>query len=160
MREKLEGLKTFMHDKAAQVTHSVNEFVESDETKAAVAWTKNAVNTAKVEATDLGKRVAQSEMGKDAATGAAIGAAVAVPIPIIGPVIGEVLGAGAGVAMNIKLSDSRKAKSSEDSKSSKAPEIDIHKKLIDLDDLRQKGILTQEEFETQKQKFLKRISAS
>lgn len=153
MNEKLEGIKTYVKAKAGQATSSVNAFVARDETKAAVAWTKEAINALADEAKELGKRAAHSDMAKDAATGAGIGALVAVPIPLIGPAIGAVVGAGVGIAVNLK---SGKATTHSNASTQIASDIDIHKRLIDLDDLRQKGILTQKEFEVQKKKVLKR----
>lgn len=154
MNSKLESLKTFFKDKTEQATRSVNEFVENEDTKAAVAWTKAAVGHAADEAVELGKRAANSEMGKDAATGAAIGAVVAVPIPIIGPIFGAIVGAGAGVAMNLKSGGSKQSDVPVKANTTGTPEASIHKRLIDLDDLRQKGILSQEEFDIEKRKIL------
>lgn len=115
-----------------------------------VAWTKKAVTTAADGTMELGKRAAKSEMCKDAATGAAIGAAVAVPIPLIGPLFGAVVGAGAGMAIGLKSGLSKKTDTSDRKTALNSPDLDIHKRLIDLDDLRQKGILSQEEFEVEK----------
>jgi hypothetical protein len=143
-------------DLAKRTTHTVNTFVESEDTKAAVARTKSVVNAAADEAVEMGKRVANSEMGKDAATGAAIGAVVAIPIPVIGPIFGAIVGAGAGVVMNLKSGDSKKSTSSDGKTAQPTPDIDMHKRLIDLDDLRQKGILSQEEFDAEKRKVLSR----
>lgn len=154
MNEKFEGVKTYVKTKAEQVTSSVNTFVERDETKAAVAWTKEAIHTIADEAKELGKRAAHSDMAKDAATGAGIGALVAVPIPLIGPAFGAVVGAVVGIAVNLK---SGKGATHSNRSTQIASDIDIHKRLIDLDDLRQKGILTQKEFEVQKKKVLRNL---
>lgn len=54
MNEKLEGVKAYVKGKAGQAVSSVNAFVERDETKAAVAWTKEAINTIADEAIELG----------------------------------------------------------------------------------------------------------
>ena len=107
-----------------------------------------------IEAGHLAKRAAKSEMSKDAATGAAIGAAVAVPIPLIGPVFGAVVGAGAGLALGLRTGASKKSDNTDAKAAPQAPAVDIHKRLIDLDDLRQKGILSQEEFDVEKCKVL------
>jgi hypothetical protein len=154
MGGKFGDMKAFIQKKAEQASQSVTSFVEHENTKAAVAWSKEAAHTAADEAVKLGKRAAQSEMAKDAATGAAIGAAVAVPIPIIGPIFGAVVGAGAGMAMNLKSGGTKSSTPSDNKVAPSAPDIDIHKRLIDLDDLRQKGILTQEEFDAEKRKLL------
>ncbi len=159
MGGKFGDMKAFIQKKAAQASQSVTSFVEHENTKATVAWTKEAARTAADEAVKLGKIVANSDMGKDAGRGAAIGAVVAVPIPLLGPVIGAVLGAGIGVAMGMKSGGAKSsapsvAPSAPPSVAPSAPDIDIHKRFIDLDDLRQKGILTQEEFDVEKRKLL------
>lgn len=154
MKVQFEGVKAFVQEKAEQAKQSVNAFAEREDTKAAVAWTKTAINTAADEAVELGKRAARSEMAKDAATGAGIGALVAVPLPIIGPAIGAVLGAGAGVVMNFKSGGNRSTGSPDTKAAPVSTVIDIHKHLLELDDLRQKGILSQEEFDTEKKKIL------
>ena len=159
MKEKFEGMKAYIKEAAEKTTKSVNTFVEHEDTKAAVAWTKQAVTTVADETVAMGKRAAKSEMGKDAATGAAIGAAVAVPIPIIGPIFGAVVGAGAGIAIGLMSGESKKTDSPSRQAALGVPDIDIHKRLIDLDDLRQKGILSQEEFEIEKSKVLGRGTA-
>lgn len=158
MKNRFEGVTAFIKDKAEKATQSVNAFVESDDAKAAVAWTKNAVSIATDEAVELGKRAAHSELAKDAATGAGIGAVAAIPIPIIGPAIGAVLGAGAGMFLNFKKNASQKSDSSSKDAANIAPNMDLHKRLTELDDLRQKGLLTQEEFEVQKKKVLRNFS--
>lgn len=142
-------------DIGKNTVNTVNAFIEHDDTKAAVAWTRETIGTAADEAVELGKRAAQSDMTKDAATGAAIGAAVAVPIPVIGPIFGAVVGAGMGVYKNFKSGDSRNVRTSEKVSTVDSPKIDMHKQLIDIDDLRQKGILSQEEFDKEKKKILK-----
>ncbi len=156
MNEKIEGMKAFFQEKADQASNSVKAFVDHEDTKAAVAWSKDAFNTATDEAVALGKRVADSEMGKDAATGAAIGAVVAVPIPIIGPIFGAIVGAGAGMAFGLKSGTSKKSAEPDKKTASQQPDMDIHKRLTDLDDLRQKGILSQDEFDVEKNKVLRR----
>jgi hypothetical protein len=153
---KFEGMKAFVQEKATQAAHSVSEFAEREDTKAAVAWTKATINTATDEAVELGRRAAKSEMGKDAATGAGIGAVVAVPIPIIGPIFGAIAGGLAGVAINLAKDGPKKTAPPESKTPTEMPNIDLHKRLTDLDDLRQKGILSQEEFDIEKKKILNR----
>lgn len=155
MKSKFEGLKSFVQAKTGQASQSINTFVDKESTKIAIAKTKGVMAVAADEAKAQGKRIANSEMGRDAATGAAIGAAVAVPIPIIGPIFGALVGAGAGVVINLKKGDSKNNVTPENHSATAVPEIDIYKRLNDLDDLRQKGILTQDEFDLEKRKILK-----
>ena len=149
MKGKFSGMVAYVQGKAGQASQSVTAFVESDDAKAAVKWTKQAASTVASEAVDLGKRASRSEMAKDAATGAAVGAVIAVPIPIVGPVFGAIVGAGLGVAKNLTSDGSKSSEAS-------APSVDLHKALTDLEDLRQKGIITSEEFEAQKKQILRR----
>ena len=140
-------------DIGKNTVNSVNAFIEHDDTKAAVAWTKETIGSAADEAVELGKRAVQSDMTKDAAAGAAVGAAVAIPIPIIGPVFGAVVGAGIGVFKNLKSGNSKNAQQLVTNSS--APRLDLYKELTELDDLRQKGILTEDEFLTRKRSILR-----
>ncbi|MBK9440765.1 MAG: hypothetical protein IPN53_05360 [Comamonadaceae bacterium] len=143
-------------DLGKKTVKTVNEFVEHEDTKAAVEWAKDAIATTADEAVALGKRAARSEMAKDAATGAAIGAAIAVPIPLIGPAAGAVAGTVVGVYKNLKSNNSRRSGESEKEASPQKLDIDIHKRLTEFDDLRQKEIISKDEFETQKKKLLDR----
>jgi hypothetical protein len=103
------------------------------------------------EAARLGKSVMRAEVTRDVATGAAIGAAVAIPVPIVGPAAGAVVGAGVGLYKNL-------TKSGEGSAAAETPAISHHAidDLAKLDDLRQRGILTDDEFQAQKRKLLRR----
>ena len=112
--------------------------------------TKEAAGDLAEEAARLGKAVMRAEMTRDVATGAAIGAAVAIPVPIVGPAAGAVVGAGVGLYKNLTKSGERHA-----SATGPAPVHDPIGDLARLDDLRQRGILTEDEFQTQKRKLLR-----
>lgn len=81
--------------------------VDREDATIAAGKARNVASATAAGARNLGKKVLQHDMGKDAAAGAAIGAAVAVPIPIVGPVAGAAVGAIAGVIKNVR---SRKKK--------------------------------------------------
>jgi hypothetical protein len=149
MKDKLSEVVSYVQGKAGQAADSVTAFVAREDTQAAVQWTKQTASTVADEAVELGRRAARSEMAKDAATGAAVGAVLAVPIPVIGPAIGAVVGASVGIARNLSPEGSKAATAG-------APGADLHKMLSDLDDLRQKGIITDAEFDTQKKRILNR----
>lgn len=101
------------------------------------------------EAARLGKEVLQADMTRDVATGAAIGAAVAIPVPIVGPAAGAVVGAGVGLYKNLtRPVHGPVAKSA-------AASTDPISDLARLDDLRDRGILTEDEFKTAKRKLLR-----
>ena len=116
----------------------------------------------------LGKEMAQSKTFKDAAKGAGVGAMAAIPIPLIGPVVGGFIGAGAGVYLGSR----RQFQAQPPALFPLAPlspqqailidvvaepPKDLYVELLKLDELRQKSLLTNEEFEVQKQKLLQKV---
>lgn len=124
--------------------------VDIEDAKIAAEWAKKTANAAGDEAVKLGKHAMQSDMVKDAAAGATVGAAIAVPVPVIGPLAGAAIGAGLGMYKNIIKKDSGTHPVKETPLASK----DIHAELLKFDELRQKGIITETEFENQKMKLL------
>ncbi|MDZ7938809.1 MAG: SHOCT domain-containing protein [Rhodoferax sp.] len=131
------------------------------------------VDTASRTATELGrlgKDALKTDMAKDAAAGAAIGAVVAVPIPLIGPIAGAVVGAGLGVYKNIRQSGTSHAEVMPPPQAltaaSETPLIEVvattpsptdkFAELTKLHELKVNGILTEEEFASEKQKILNR----
>lgn len=123
--------------------------VDSEDGRIAVERTKEFVSDAADKAASLGNSAMKNDMAKDAATGAAIVAAIAVPVPLIGPVTGAAIGAAVGVAKNLTTKRSTTTSSATD----KMPP-DVHGEILKLDDLRQRGLLTDAEFEKQKQSIL------
>lgn len=112
----------------------------------------------------LGKEVAQSKTFKDAAKGAGVGAVAAIPIPIIGPAVGAVNGAGAGIYLGSRSHPQAQPQALSPPPPQAvlidveaAPPKDLYAELLKLDELRQKGLLTNEEFEVQKQKLLQKV---
>lgn len=124
--------------------------VDQEDAKIAAEWAKKTANAAGNEAIKLGKHAIESDMVKDAAAGAAVGAVVAIPVPVIGPFAGAAIGAGLGVYKNLTKKESPATRAIEQSKVSK----DVYAELLKLDELRQKGIVTDVEFESQKAKLL------
>ena len=153
-KDTISATKDGAVDLGKRTAHSVNTFVESEDTKATIAFAKKTAVGAAEEAMELGKRAKNSEMGKDILTGAGIGALVAVPVPVVGPIAGALVGGALGMATNLKKGDSKKPAATESKPSPATYEVDIHKRLTELDDLRQKGLLSQEEFDAQKKKLL------
>lgn len=103
------------------------------------------------------KDALQSDLAKDAAKGAAIGAVVGVPVPVIGPVLGAVVGAGLGTYAHMTRAKTEAPAPDDAPASAEAsPPEDMYSQLLKLDDLLKKGILTQEEFDTQKARVLNR----
>lgn len=123
--------------------------VDEADARIAAEWTKKTATSIGAEAGRLGKEALRSDMAKDAAAGAAVGAVVAIPVPVIGPLAGAAIGAGVGVYKNLT-----KKPSSTGALDNHGVSPDMHAELLKLDDLRQKGIFTEAEFETQKKKLL------
>ncbi len=153
MLEKLKKIKDTTVNAVAGVATRVGDLngdgvVDSEDARIATQWAKEKASAIGDEASKLGKAAVRSDLAKDAASGAAVGAVVAVPIPVIGPAFGAVVGAGLGIYKNVTKGGSA-------STSAQALPADIHSELLKLDDLRQKGVLSEEEFEIQKKKILK-----
>ena len=127
---------------------------EVQDVQQATDWVKKAASTTATEASRLGKEAMKSDMAKDAAAFAAIGAAVAVPVPVVGPVFGAVVGAAIGVYKNLGKTVSAKLAPTSPPPAQQVPAKDLYAELTKLDDLRQCGILTTDEFEMQKKKLL------
>ncbi len=115
----------------------------------------------------LGKDVLKSDMAKDAAAGAAIGAVIAVPVPLIGPMAGAVIGAGLGVYKNIMRPNERRAERPVHEPILQPPPVidviatdkaglDKFEELNKLHELKVNGVLTDEEFASEKKKILDR----
>lgn len=124
--------------------------VDHEDAKIAAEWAKKCSSAVSDEAAKIGKEALQSEMVKDAAAGAAVGAAIAIPIPVIGPLAGAAIGAGLGVYKNILRKDSN----AHQAKEQPAVPKDVHTELLKFDELRQKSIITDTEFEIQKSRLL------
>ena len=103
------------------------------------------------EATRIGKEALQTDLGKQTATGAAIGAAAAIPIPLVGPALGAAIGGSIG-ALHSVFSKKELGDVEQDA----AAPVDLHGELLKLDELRQRGILTDEEFQERKRALLLR----
>ena len=129
----------------AKAKDAVEKGMADERTQAAIAQVKAAGTAIGNEAAKVGKWLSKSAMVKDAAAGAAVGALIAIPIPVIGPMGGAAVGAMLGVYRNLTRSNG-------DGDQPMTP--DMYAELTKLDDLRQKGILTDAEFDVQKKKIL------
>ncbi|MDP3815787.1 SHOCT domain-containing protein [Pseudomonas sp.] len=124
--------------------------VDEEDARIATEWAKKTASTIGDEAGRLGKEAMRSDLAKDAASGAAIGAAVAIPVPVIGPIAGAAIGAGLGIYKNF----TKKSQSAPIFVDHIPAQKDVHAELIKLDELRQKNIISDAEFEEQKKKVL------
>lgn len=162
-----ENLKNFfgivkesVESAGERLKEKIEDISKHENTKVAVRWLGDTATKTANEAGKLGKEVIQSEMAKDVAGGAAVGALIAVPIPVIGPAIGAVIGAGLGVYKNISKAQKREPSlmtPTHPSAGTRGGEyLEVSTELIKLDELRQKGIINDAEFDDQKKKILAR----
>lgn len=121
--------------------------VDAQDAQIAAEWAKRQAIELGGEAARLGRAALRSDLAKDSATGAAIGAAIAIPVPLIGPAAGAAIGATIGAYRNLTGT-----KGVSSMGAAKPP--DIHAGLLKLQDLREKGILSEEEFLREKTKLL------
>jgi len=103
------------------------------------------------EAGKLAKSVARTQLIKDVASYAAAGAAIAIPIPVVGPALGAAVGAGLGLFRNMKRSDTPASDRPDLPEVAVDPLAEIER----LHAMKEKGILTEEEFLAQKRRLLK-----
>ena len=144
-------------EKTSQV---ISDGLEHENTKKALDLTKKAANAAAGEVTKVGKEVVQSDMFKAVATGTVIGAAAGtiVPIPLVGTTTGGLIGAGLGLYTNLTRRGERVSErppSGQRSENLLTQQVDVYDQLIKFDELRQKGIITTDEFEAKKRALLK-----
>lgn len=140
-----------MKDFAEKAKDSIGEFANREDVRIAAEQVKKTAATMGSEAARLGKEAAKSDFAKDAGAGAAVGAVMGVPIPIIGPIAGATVGATLGIYKNL----TRSGQPSNESTSNQKTQVDLYSEMLKLDDLRQKGILSDDEFSSMKENLLK-----
>lgn len=121
--------------------------VDEQDARIAAEWAKKQAVSLGNEAARLGKEAVRSDLAKDAAAGAVVGAAIAIPVPVIGPMAGAAIGATIGTYRNLT------GKTNNSGSMPPKPQ-DLHAELLKLQDLREKGILTDEEFQCEKKRVL------
>jgi hypothetical protein len=154
MQDKLKSIAGKAKDALSSTVVLVGDLngdgkVNEQDARIAAEWTKKTATSIVDEVGRLGKEAMRSDLAKDAASGAAIGAVVAIPIPLIGPMAGAAIGAGLGVYKNFT-----KPSQPTSTVIDRAVMKDVHAELLKLDDLRQKNIISEVEFEIQKKKIL------
>lgn len=152
MREKFEKLASRAKTAAGQVSDAATKVAQHPNTKAAANRAKEMATEAAYQVADQARQVSKSQIAKDAAVGAGIGAVLAVPIPLVGPMFGAIVGGGIGALFGLKHAWGSTPQASGEA----TVPFDLHKKLTELEDLRQKGLLSQEEFDAQKKKLLRK----
>lgn len=156
MESIFKKIKNEVKYSVEKISETTDAFVNHEKTKGVIDWSKNNATVVAEEVSALGKRAIKSEMAKDAATGAGIGAAIAVPIPLVGPAFGAVVGAGIGVIVNLKKNNVNEVVGDSNVHKKHTAE-EIADQLIKLDELRQKNILTDDEFQQKKKEILERF---
>ncbi|GAB6194643.1 SHOCT domain-containing protein [Desulfocastanea catecholica] len=155
MFDKLKRFAGKAKDAASAATILVGDLngdgkVDEEDARIAAEWAKKTANSIGDEASRLGKEAMRSDLAKDAASGAAIGAVIAVPIPVFGPMAGAAIGAGLGVYKNFTKPNQPAL-----NKIGHTPiKKDVYAELLKFDELRQKNIISEAEFEVQKKKIL------
>jgi hypothetical protein len=134
----------------ASTATSVGDLVTGKEAQVAAEWIKKTASTVGDEAVRMGTGVVQSDLVQDAGKGALLGAVVAVPLPIIGPAIGASIGASVGVYKNL----TKPEQSPNILPPSLENQTDFYQEMLNLDELKQKGIISEDEFAMLKKRFL------
>ena len=168
MKDKLSQMAFKAGQAASAAARKTADYVQThkpteQDLAQAKAMALKAGRAAADETMALGKEVAQSKTFKDAAKGAGVGAVAAIPIPLIGPAVGAVIGAGAGIYLGSRSRPQAQPQALSPSPPQAvlidveaAPPKDLYAELLKLGELREKGLLTNEEFEVQKQKLLQK----
>ena len=151
MRNKLKVLSDRALDSVSTAASNIRDInfksVGNNESiRATTDWAKDTIEVVGRKSTEIVGEAMSSSIAKDAASFAAVGAVLAMPLPIIGPLTGAAIGACAGIYKNIKNPSEKRAPTS-------TP--DIYEELMKLEELRNKDIITQAEFDDQKRKILK-----
>jgi hypothetical protein len=129
---------------------SVGDLVTGKEAQVAAEWIKKTAATVGDEAVRMGTGVVQSDLVQDAGKGALLGAVVAVPLPIIEPAIGASIGASVGVYKNL----TKPEQPLNILPPSLENQTDFYQEMLNLDELKQKGIISEDEFAMLKKRFL------
>ncbi len=110
----------------------------------------------------LGKDVLRSDLAKEAGAAAAVGALIAVPLPLVGPVAGAVVGASLGFykyfmrGVGPAVRPQNVAEPVVVDVVAVSSSADRFEALNKLHELKVNGVLTDEEFTTEKKKILDR----
>ncbi len=131
-------------------TDLVGDFVEREDVRAAAEGLKKTSLAIGSEAARLGKEAAHSDLAKDAGAGAAVGAVMAVPVPLVGPIIGATAGATLGIYKNLTRHEQMSVVSAPDPKK----QVDVYSEMLKIEDLRQRGIISDDEFSSMKYNLL------
>ncbi len=144
--KKLKRRATALSEKATSIAGQAAVAVGdlNGDGKVDAADAKIALSAATDEAGKIAKSVARAPLTKDVATYAAVGAAISLPLPVVGPAIGAAVGAGLGLWRNMTRHETL------------SPETaDPISELERIHDLKERGIITDDEFLNWKRKIVK-----
>jgi len=125
--------------------------VDEEDARIARDHAVQAMSVATNEAGKLAKSVVRAPLTKDVATYAAVGAAIAIPLPFVGSAIGAAVGAGLGLWRNMTRHEATAPPSPETPPHPHDPIAELER----LHGLKEKGVITDDEFLSQKRKLLK-----
>lgn len=161
MAKKLDEIADEVQATAAKAAEEATAFIKRDDTQATIRSTREKVGEAYNGAAEVINRANKFGLGKDVLPFALIGAAVAIPLPFVGPFIGGIIGAAIG-AWRSSNRDTTVTDASPDAMidvtptkaKSKPRNQDAVAELIRFGELRDKGTITQAEFDAQKVRLL------
>lgn len=149
MFEKIKGIAGKAKESITSAADLAGDFAAREDVRAAAKKLKETVVDTGNEVVCFGKEAAQSELAKDAGAGAA-GAVMAIPVPLVGPVIGATAGATLGIYKNLTRTSPTVIAPTPFQKEP----VDVRSELLKLDNLKQKGIISNDEFRNMKENLL------
>jgi membrane protease subunit (stomatin/prohibitin family) len=145
MGKKIDEFTSDVKEKTAKVVDDATDFLTREDDDAA----------------EVINRANKFGLGKDVLPFALIGAAVAIPIPFIGPIIGGAIGAAIAVWRGNQRAEADdgvagaiEATPTSVKSRAKPRNQDVVAELIRFGELRDKGLITQAEFDAQKARLL------
>jgi len=155
MAKKLDEIADEVKATASKAKDEAAAFINREDTQATIQSARAKVGEAYDDAAEVINRANKFGLGKDVLPFALIGAAVAIPIPFVGPFIGGVIGAAIGAWRG-----SNREAAAPDAmidvtpRKPKPRNQDTVAELIRFGELRDKGLITQAEFDAQKARLL------
>ncbi|MGB3293086.1 MAG: hypothetical protein WBB01_08875 [Phormidesmis sp.] len=150
MFDKFKDLAEKAKESISAAADLVGDFAEREDVRAATEGLKKTAISASSEAARFCKEAAQSDLAKDAGAGAAVGAVMAVPVPIVGPVIGATAGATLGIYKNLTRNEQPSVAFTADQNK----QVDLYSEMLKIEDLRKRGIISDDEFSSMKRNLL------
>jgi phage tail tape-measure protein len=159
MREKIKAFSSRAKAAATAAGHSIQSKahqladlngdgkVDSEDARIAAERAGKLATDCGKEAARISKEAIKTDLGKNTAAGAAVGAAVGTAVPLVGTAVGGIIGAGVGAYKGLTTPKAQ---------TPVQPASSLNEELMNLDELRQRGILTDEEFQERKHALLLR----